>query len=61
MCNHEEIKCRLISLAESVRAEVQFDMDFKVEPAEFFHLKFKNDNFETVQLSNSLYKYYTNG
>lgn len=48
-------------MTESVRAEVQFDLDFKVESSEFFRLKFENDNFKTVQLSNTIYKYFKNG
>lgn len=61
MHSNEEIKCKIISLAESAWAEVKFDLDFKIEPSHFFRLKFDNDKFETTKLSNSLYKYFTSG
>lgn len=60
MCKAEDIKCRLISLAESIRAEFQFDLSFKIKASEFFNLKFKNDTLETINISNTLYKYNKN-
>jgi hypothetical protein len=61
MCNKEEIRCRLISLAESVWGEITFDLDFKIDPVEFFSLKFKNDDLKTKKLSCDIYKYFKNG
>lgn len=55
----EEIKCKLISLAESVRGQIMFDLMFKIEPSFFFKLKFKNDEIEKQKLCSSIYKYTT--
>jgi hypothetical protein len=60
MCN-EDVKCKLVSFAESVHAEVKFDMDFKVEPYDFFRAKFKNDQFQAQKITKAIYKYYVSG
>jgi len=60
MCN-EEVKSRLVSMAESVRANLLYDMMFEVSPLEFFLLKTKKDNHDEIRLSNAIYKYNKNG
>ena len=45
------------SIAESVRANLLFDMTFEVKALEFFRLKSKKDCQDKIKLSNSIYKY----
>jgi Holliday junction resolvase len=56
MCNEETI-CKLISLAESVRGEVLFDLQFDIDATDFFRLKFQNDECKKMKLCSLLYKY----
>jgi len=58
MCNNsEEIKCQLVTFAESVRGKSVFDLNFNIDISEFFHIKFINDQIEKQKLCNSIYKY----
>lgn len=61
MNNNNEIKDKLISLSESVRGEVLFDLNFEIDTFSFFKLKFENDKLEKGKICNSIYKYSING
>ena len=56
--NNIDPKKRLVSLADSVRAEVLFDMSFKIKSSEFFRVKFDNDQIETKKIADSIYKFF---
>ena len=58
MCNSsEEIKCKLVAFAESVRGESIFDLKFNIDVSDFFRTKFINDEIEKQKLCSSIYKY----
>lgn len=59
--NCEQVKSKLGSIAESVRANVLYDMKFELSPLDFFQLKMKNEQHEEKTLSNAIYKYNKNG
>jgi hypothetical protein len=54
---NEEVKSKLGSIAESVRANKLYDLTFELDGLEFFKLKVKNDCNEKTKLSNAIYKY----
>lgn len=51
-----DVKCTLESLAESVQAEVLYDLDFDVQPSEFYKLKFVNDVRTSLLVCKEIYK-----
>lgn len=61
MLNSDEIKCRLISLADSVRSEALFDIKTNIKLSEGVRLKFDNDKLQKIKLCNSIYKFSING
>lgn len=53
---YKEIIHKLITWAESVRANVLYDLNFKVDSSEFFKQKFAKDRMDEKRLCNFLYK-----
>lgn len=43
MLNYIEIQSKLANMAEATKAEVLYDMEFKVDKSEFFSLKFQKE------------------
>jgi hypothetical protein len=57
MLDYENINQRVISLAESVTAEVLYDISMVVNFSEFYLLKLKKNVIEQSNLNYNLYKY----
>ena len=53
--NHE-ITAKLCSIAESVKAEILYDLKFNISPNFFFKLKFEKERQDEKRLSQILYK-----
>lgn len=58
---YNEVKSKLVSLAESVRANLLYDMKFEISPLEFFLLKTKRESHDEKILSKAIYKYNKHG
>lgn len=58
MLNQIETKNKLSSIAETVRAEILFDLNFKLDFNLFFKLKFSSDSFKQSSILDAIYKYY---
>jgi len=54
--NNEDPKCELISFAEAVRADSLFDISMDIDISRFFRVKFENDELETKNICNLIYK-----
>jgi hypothetical protein len=55
MLSTEEINNKFISLADSVKAEKLYDMDFSINPTEFFPLAFMSKRRDEAKLVFNLY------
>lgn len=53
MCKNFEI---LASIAESVKAEIMYDLKFEISPVKFFRAKFEKDREDEKKLCAILYK-----
>lgn len=52
-----EVQNKLNSIAENVRANKLYDLNFEIDGLDFFKMKMKNDCNEKTKLSNAIYKY----
>lgn len=53
----KDLSCKIISMAESIRAEVLFDIAMKVEFNDFAKTMFQKNILDTKKLHNAIYKY----
>lgn len=60
MCNGN-LKCELVTFADAVRTESEFDIEMDINIPNFFRVKFDNDEIERDKLCKALYKYTVNG
>lgn len=56
-----ELKNEIAGVAESVKAEILYDLQFDINPVAFFRTKFDKDRLDEIRLCNTLYKYNKNG
>lgn len=56
-----QVKSKLGSIAESVRANMLYDLKFELSTLDFFLLKAKVERHDEKTLSKAIYKYNKNG
>jgi len=58
MLNCNDIACRIIALAENIRAKILYDVSSKpINSSEFFRMKFDKDRMDRLTICNTLYKH----